>query len=56
VVDLEGVTFMDSTGLGVLIELAGDADDDGATFAVENPSRSVQRLLEISGLAERFIR
>ena len=56
VVDLEDVTFMDSTGLGVLIELAGDADDEGATFVVENPSRSVQRLLEISGLADRFTR
>lgn len=53
-VDLEDVGFLDSTGLGVLIELAGDAEDDGAVFVVENPSRNVQRLLEISGLAERF--
>ena len=52
--DLSGVTFVDSTGVGAFVELAADAEDQGATFAITNPSPRVQRLLEVTGLSETW--
>lgn len=49
VIDLAGVTFMDSSGLSVLVEAtlrAGDA----ASVCVRNASEQVLRVLEVTGL------
>jgi anti-anti-sigma factor len=51
-VDLAGVTFMDSSGLRVLLAHNQQACEDGRSFEVRNPSRSVERLLEITGLGD----
>lgn len=51
VVDLSGVTFIDSSGLRVLVEAHQQRIDRGGRLALRAPSASVQRLLEISGLA-----
>lgn len=50
-VDLSGVTFIDSSGLGVLVALTTAARDAGGDLVVVAPSRPVIRLFEISGLA-----
>ena len=52
IVDLAGVTFMDSTGICAFVELSRDAEDRDATFAIRNPSPRVQRLVELVGLTD----
>ena len=54
VLDLAEVNFVDSTGIGAFVELASEAEDDGATFQIRNPSARVQRLLEVTGLADTW--
>lgn len=51
---VEEVSFIDSSGLRVLIELAGRARDDERSVILERPSSSVVRLIEITGLSEMF--
>jgi anti-anti-sigma factor len=53
VVDLAGVTFIDSTALGVLIEARSRlAERDG--FRLAAPGLETRRALEISGLDRHF--
>ena len=51
VVDLAGVSFIDSSGLRVLVQIHQTRAAAGDTLTLRSPSASVQRLLEISGLA-----
>jgi anti-sigma B factor antagonist len=53
VVDLEGVTFIDSTALGVLIE-ARSRMDDRSGFRLAAPGLEARRALEVSGLDRHF--
>lgn len=48
------VTFMDSSGLRVLIDLQQRAGAAGRRLVLESPSQSVIRLLEVSGLSDHF--
>lgn len=50
VVDLSDVTFVDSSGLGLLVSLRQLAEDRGARFALHNVPHRVTRLLELTGL------
>jgi anti-anti-sigma factor len=50
VVDLSDVTFMDSSGLRVLLETDEACRDRHRSLVVRNPSPAVRRLLEITGL------
>ena len=54
VLDLSEVGFLDSTGLGALVELSRDAEDQEIDFAISNPSVRVQRVLEVTGLRDRW--
>jgi anti-anti-sigma factor len=49
-VDLAGVTFMDCTGLGVLVALRRAAAQAGCQLRVTNPQPIVRRVLEVTGL------
>src|SRR3954469_15027877 len=52
VLDLRAVTFMDSSGLGVIVGQNKRAREEGFTFAVAISGASeVERILQISGLA-----
>jgi anti-anti-sigma factor len=51
VLDFTGVTFMDSSGLNVLVAAAGHGDATDAVL-VRNAPLSVHRLLSITGLDE----
>jgi anti-anti-sigma factor len=51
VLDFTGVTFMDSSGLNVLVAAAGQ-DRANDPVVIRNAPLSVQRLLEITGLNE----
>ncbi|MEP7046477.1 MAG: STAS domain-containing protein [Ilumatobacteraceae bacterium] len=50
VLDFSGVTFMDSSGLNVLVAAVGHADGD--SLRIRNAPVSVHRLLSITGLDE----
>jgi anti-anti-sigma factor len=52
--DLGDVTFLDSTGIGALVELSRDAEDQDVAFAIRNPSPRVTRVLEVTGLRDRW--
>jgi len=49
VLDLAGVTFVDSAGLGALLAIRERTQDLGVGFALVNPSAAVRRMLEWSG-------
>lgn len=53
-VDLSAVTFMDSSGLGALIAINQAADELGATVVLQDPPRSVVRVLEMTATADAF--
>jgi anti-anti-sigma factor len=53
VFDLSGVTFLDSSGLGVMAHAAQRRGKVGP-IAVRGASDSVQRILDISGLSRLF--
>lgn len=54
-VDIRGVTFMDSTGLRALLEARQRAADGGSPFFLQvEPDGAVARLLDLAGVAELF--
>ncbi len=53
-IDLKEATFIDSTGLGALIEGYRAAVDGGSRFVVANPTTSFRRVLTVTGLCDLF--
>jgi len=54
VFDLDGLEFLDSTGLQVLLATHRRAGERGQAFAITRGSPQVQRLLDITRVAERL--
>jgi len=54
-VNMSEVTFIDSSGLRVLIAGFKAAETAGGALTVQSPSDAVVRLLEITGQLERFV-
>ena len=52
--DLAEVDFMDSVGIGALIELARAAETHGKRFAIVDCSPRVQRVLDATGLHDAW--
>jgi anti-anti-sigma factor len=50
--DLSGVTFIDSSGLHLLLEASHSSAISDRGFFVVRPSEVVQRLIEVSGTAD----
>ncbi len=50
VLDLGELTFMDSSGLRVIISTNGKLSSGGGSLVLRRPGRTVQRILSISGL------
>lgn len=50
-IDLSGVTFIDATGLGALLQLRREAAEAGCAVTVVRPSPVALRLLELTGTA-----
>jgi anti-anti-sigma factor len=50
VLDMSGVTFCDSTGLGVLVQIRQRAVEGGGWLRVAAPTDAVRRALEITNL------
>ena len=53
-IDLSELSYMDSTGLGVIIGTYGSIQKDGFTIKLFNPKESVKKLLHISGLDKKL--
>jgi len=51
-VDLRGVEFMDSTGIGALFRLRRLTEERGGTVRLVAPTRPVRRALDVAGLSE----
>lgn len=54
VLDLAGVAFLDSSGIGTLVELRNVAGDTGGEVVLRRPSVRTRRLLEITALDSVF--
>jgi anti-sigma B factor antagonist len=49
-IDMSRLTFMDSTGLGMLVELHEHARREGVELRLERPPHGVGRVIELTGL------
>jgi anti-anti-sigma factor len=54
VIDLAGVTFVDSSGLIALLHAEHYLTGRSCHFALRRPTRQVLRVLELAGLADSF--
>jgi anti-sigma B factor antagonist len=55
VLDVAGVTFIDSSGLTALVRLRRAAAEKGSQVRLRAVPHSMRRLLELSGLADAFV-
>ena len=54
VLDLAGVTFIDSSGLRTLVTARQRADEQSVSFSLAGRSQAVDRLLQVTGLDTVF--
>jgi anti-sigma B factor antagonist len=54
IIDLRELEFMDSTGLSTLVKAHQRAQEAGQEFVLVRGSHQVQRLLSLTGVAERL--
>jgi anti-anti-sigma factor len=54
VIDLSGLAFMDSTGIGLLVRAQVAAQENQHKLSLRRGPAQVQRVLEITGLADRM--
>lgn len=54
IVDLRQLDFMDSTGLSILVRAHQRLSDEGCEIALVKGSQQVQRLLDLTGVADRL--
>ena len=52
--DLSGVDFMDSLGIGALVALSKASEAHGRPFVIAETSPRVRRVLEVTGLGEAW--
>jgi anti-anti-sigma factor len=53
--DLSGLVFCDACGLGALIRIARHAEQAGRRLEFVKPSRSVARIMRITGVDDRLL-
>jgi anti-sigma B factor antagonist len=53
-IDLSGVTFMDSTGLSSIVRASRFAESNGHSLVLRRGPRQVQRLFELTGVESRL--
>jgi anti-sigma B factor antagonist len=52
--DVAGVTFMDSSGLRILVDASARAAAGGGRIVLVSPTNAVVRIVEISGLQDHL--
>jgi anti-sigma B factor antagonist len=55
IMDAEKLTFCDSSGLTVFVQVANSLQATGGRLAIAGPSPIVRRVLELSGLIESIV-
>lgn len=50
VIDMSGVSFIDSTGLGVIVSLQKRLQSQGGEAVIRNPSSVLRRLIRLTNL------
>lgn len=55
VLDLGRVTFMDSSGVGLLIGLRRMCQEQGKAFSIANPSPPIRKLFDMLRLTDYFV-
>ncbi len=55
IVDLSGVPYMSSAGMGILIASKGEVEDQGGDLVLLNPVPDVAGTLTDAGLADVFV-
>jgi anti-anti-sigma factor len=50
VLDMAGVTFIDDSGLGMLVGTLKRLTREGGSLVIRNPSAQIRRVLEITGI------
>ena len=55
VLDLSKVSFMDSSGLGLILGRYTKAAELGIKFKVTNPSKAIKKILDLAGI-ERLVK
>ena len=50
VLDLSGVDFMDSSGLGLILGRFNSAEEVGGTLVLRSPSKRVEKVLTLAGI------
>jgi len=53
-IDLRGLTFMDSTGLRLLVAADRRAHEAGRTLRIVRGPDAIQRVLELTGLGDKL--
>ncbi len=54
VVDLEDVGYLDSTGMGILMNASGRLQDQGGSLAIVCTNERVLRIFELIGMLDSF--
>jgi anti-anti-sigma factor len=54
VIDMDGVTLLDSSGLGAIVALHSRLRESGGVVAIASTSRPVLRVFEVTGLRGTF--
>lgn len=54
IIDLAEMTFIDSSGISSLLQVKKDLESQNAGLRLTNPTDSVHRVFEITGLLETF--
>lgn len=54
ILDARAIQFLDSSGISVLINAGTQLEDLGGRLCIDGMSGAVERVLEITGLLERY--
>ena len=54
-IDIQNLSYIDSTGLGVLIGAYGRMKESGAQFRLRRPAKNAEKLLRITSLDRIFL-
>jgi anti-sigma B factor antagonist len=54
IVDMGGLTFIDSTGIALLVTAAGEDNGNGRVGFLHSRAAAVTRVLELTGVADRL--
>ena len=52
--DLSELTYIDSTGIGMLIEIRNEATEKGSALKLYHPRENVMKLLRLTGVDQIF--